>query len=177
MHTLEAGQQKKGEIGSKNEVVYYTVKVSSDKINKRKTRITLTSIKGNFIMFANKNGKMPTKEKHQFYSDEYSMTFPPIEKGDKIEEYIVGVQMASKVLKSNLPTQDKYQFMISFTYDQKALKLNPGVLETHLVKQSDLFYLEIKKDMNTILVLKTIVDGYNIDMCASFSDKPEYDIL
>lgn len=50
-----------------------------------------------------------------------------------------------------------------------ATKLIPGLLSTYFVENQKLFYLEIFQDMKNILIVKSIVDGYNIDLCASFS--------
>ena len=57
--------------------------------------------------------------------------------------------------------------MISFVYTGKALKLNPGLLSTHMIKEN-LFYIEVHSDMRNLMILRTIVDGYNIDLCGSF---------
>lgn len=64
---------------------------------------------------------------------------------------------------------EKYQFMINFSYDLSANKLIPGILSTYYVKKSSLFFIEINDSMDDLLIIKSIVDGYNIDLCATFS--------
>lgn len=59
--------------------------------------------------------------------------------------------------------------MINFSYDLSANKLIPGILSTYYVKKSSLFFIEINDSMDDLLIIKSIVDGYNIDLCATFS--------
>lgn len=48
------------------------------------------------------------------------------------------------------------------------MKLNPGVLSTYTIKDKNNFVIEILREMDDILILKTINDGYNIKMCVKF---------
>jgi|JI10StandDraft_1071094.scaffolds.fasta_scaffold3080446_1 hypothetical protein len=50
-----------------------------------------------------------------------------------------------------------------------ATRLVPGILSTYFIDKSKLFNIEITDNMENILILKTISDGYNIDLCATFS--------
>ena len=59
--------------------------------------------------------------------------------------------------------------MINLSYSNKPLKLNPGILSTHTMNKNNLFIIEINKDMKDLLILKSIVDGYNINLCGKFS--------
>ena len=51
----------------------------------------MTPLKGDFILFANKNGKLPTKSKNEFQTDENYLNLPIKENGKEITEYIIGV--------------------------------------------------------------------------------------
>lgn len=59
--------------------------------------------------------------------------------------------------------------MISFGYLGKAMKLRPGILSTYLI-QNNKFFIEINDTMNDLLVIRTIEDGYESVLCASFGD-------
>lgn len=59
--------------------------------------------------------------------------------------------------------------MIGFSYERNAVKINSGVLATYFVKKQKYFFIEVKEHMDNILIIKSTVDGYNIDLCATFS--------
>ena len=91
IHALTAGQKERGEITNNDEILYYTIKISLDHIKNEKARVNLTSLKGDFILFANKNGKLPTKKQNEFQTDENYLNLPIKENGKEITEYIIGV--------------------------------------------------------------------------------------
>ncbi len=67
----------------------------------------------------------------------------------------------------------KYQFLISFSYSTKPIKLNPGIISTQYGDNHNFFSIEIHEDMKNLLIVKTIVDGYNINLCATFSSSEQ----
>ncbi len=48
--------------------------------------------------------------------------------------------------------------------------MTPGALTTHMIKENNYFIISILKEMNDLLILKTINDGYEINLCANFSN-------
>lgn len=44
--------------------------------------------------------------------------------------------------------------------------LTPGMFVTHLIRENNNFIFELKPEMNWIIILKSILDGFNITMCA-----------
>ena len=165
LHSLTAGVQVRGEISNPDEIMYYTMKLSLDHSKASTVSINITPIKGRFTMFMSKNGKLPTKEDNELISENNILDFVYDEYNNAHEEYIIGVQMIDDSLGDNETTQ----FLISFTYSDKPTLLAPGVVSTHMVQESNQFLIQIIEEMESLLVLKSIVDGYNIDICASIS--------
>ena len=166
LHTLTAGNQARGEVLSVDEVVYYTVKLSLNEAKASSVSISLTPLKGDYTMFANRNGKLPTKDDYEIVSDHHQIDLNYKEYSSSENEYIIGVQLNQK---RKPVDNERFQFLISFTYSDKPLLLNPGVLSTHTIKEANYFLAEVTSDMNSLLVLKSIVDGYNINLCAVFA--------
>lgn len=55
IHALTAGKMVKGEISCSDEILFYTIRVSLDD-KKKDALVTLTKLKGDYIIFASKNG-------------------------------------------------------------------------------------------------------------------------
>ena len=165
LHTLTAGNQTRGEIEKNDEVLYYTIKISLDKDYDR-TRLNLTALKGDFVIFANHNGKLPTKENNAFYSEDHHLILPLKENQEVIDEYIIGVQLSEN---TKVTDKSTFQFIISFNYSSKPLLLIPGILSYHILQKTNYFLIEVNENMNDLLVLRTIEDGYNSNMCLKFS--------
>ena len=165
LHTLAAGNQSRGEVTSASEVVYYSIRLSLSNEQASTASINITPIKGSYTMFANRNGKFPTLDDHELISDSHHLELNYKDYDPTKDEYIIGVQLNSKTTDKN----QKNQFLISFTYSNKPLMLNPGVISTHIIREYNYFLLEITKEMSDLLVIKTIVDGYNIDLCGKFA--------
>ncbi len=56
--------------------------------------------------------------------------------------------------------------------------MKPGVLSDYILKKSNQFLIEITSDINSILILKSVTDGFNLKLCSIFSgtgDLPKYD--
>ena len=165
LHTLTAGNQTRGEITNNDEVLYYTIKLSLDK-DYDQTRLNLTALKGDFIIFANHNGKLPTKENNAFYSEDHHLILPLKNNEEVIDEYIIGVQLTEE---TKLNDNSAFQFIISFNYSSKPLLLIPGILSYHILQKKNYFLIEVNENMNDLLILRTIEDGYNSNMCVKFS--------
>ena len=86
-----------------------------------------------------------------------------------LEEYIIGVQL-------NTPTSDdknSYQYIIEFTYSNKPLKMKPSIITTHTLKNENFFLIEVIEEMGDLLILKSVVDGYNLKLCAKFTSSDD----
>lgn len=55
IHALTAGKTVKGEISKSDDIIYYTIRASLDE-NQKDALISLTKIKGDYIIYANRNG-------------------------------------------------------------------------------------------------------------------------
>lgn len=165
VHTLVAGSQVRGEITHKNEVVYYTIKAALETQRASTVSVNLTPLKGQYVMFANRNGKLPTKDNKELSSLNHHLELSYQTYDNKQDEYIIGVQLNGDYeIKDN-----SFQYLISIIYSNKPLKLNPGVLSTHIITEANYFLIEVTDEMKNLIILKSIVDGYNIGMCAKFT--------
>ena len=173
IHTLLAGNQVRGEINHKNEIVYYSIKAQSTSESSSMVNFVLTPLKGQYTIFANSNGKMPTKSSHEFISMNSHLEIQPGTSKSEEKEYIIGIQLSSE----EDIIDDSYQYLVNFVYASKPLKLNPGILSTQIVRESNKFLIEIGADMKNILIVKTVVDGYNLDMCANFISEVSQETL
>ena len=168
-HSLTAGKQTRGEISNENEIQYFTIRIALDESQTENTHVNLTPLKGDFNIFANHNGQLPTKDNNQFYSEDHNLTLPIKLNDKKVEEYIIGVQLSE-----NTKTSDtNYQFILTFFYPNKPLKLNPGILSKEKIKSKNAYYIEIHKEMENLLIIKTINDGYQVKLCANFSSSED----
>lgn len=90
VHTLTAGSQARGEISRKKEVIYYTIKLASDKQTPSTAVIVLTPLKGEYFLFASRDGKLPTRERKELFSSTHQLE---LSYGDDVkhEEWIIGI--------------------------------------------------------------------------------------
>lgn len=165
-HTLFAGVQSRGEITSKSEIVYYTFKVSLDERSASTINLTLTPLKGNYVMFARRDGRLPTPDFKEFSSFNNRLELTRNLSLKEPEEFTVGVKLAND--QDFVPNMN-YQFMITLNYATRPLRLDPGIILSQLVDTSNVFFIEIHENMNNLLLIKTIKDGYNLELCAVFS--------
>lgn len=174
IHTLVAGKQVRGELKNANEIAYFTIKISLEKEQANSVSVYLTPVKGQFILFANKNGKLPTIDNKEFYSMDNHLELSYQMDENTHDEYIIGVKLNSEGQKFE---GEGYQFIINLSYPNKALNLSPGVITQYLLSNNNYFDIEVTKEITSLLVLKSIVDGYTIKMCAwfTFSESPEGD--
>ena len=170
VHTLTAGNQLRGDLSSQNEIQYYTIKLSLDDKQAGSVRVNLTPLKGDFNLLASKNGKLPTKDKHELFTQDNHLELP-LDDNKAIEEYMIGVQLNT----STAQGAASYQYYIEFTYSNKPLKIKPGVLSSHTIKTENVFLIEIIEEMSDLLLLKSVVDGYNIKLCAHFTAATQQD--
>ena len=166
IHTLTAGNQVRGEITKKTEIVYYTMKLSLDSSKASSVSVNLTPLKGKFTMFASRTGKMPTKENHELISENNHLEFLYKEYNESKEEYILGVQA---LCDGECDKELLFQYLLNFTYANKPLMLNPGIISTYTIQNSNLFMIQILDEMFDLLILKSIVDGHNLSLCAIFT--------
>ncbi len=89
IHSLTAGKQTRGNLESNDEVLYYTIKLSLDKTEVTKAFVNLTPLKGNFLLFANDNPQLPTKDKNVYFSENNILELPM--NSNSNDEYIIGV--------------------------------------------------------------------------------------
>lgn len=166
IHSLTAGVRARGEITNGDKIMYYTMKLSLDKDKASTISINLTPIKGRFALFISRSGKMPTRTDNELVSENNILNFAYNDYNDSQDEYIIGVQS----LESNIDADNSNQYLISFTYADKPTVLTPGLILTHTIEDSNHYLIQIIEEMNDLLVIKSIVDGHNIDLCGVFSD-------
>lgn len=70
VHALTAGRSMRGEIKETEETIYYTIRVSLKNDSKKNVIVSLTSLKGDFLVFANRNGELPNRNQHEFFSED-----------------------------------------------------------------------------------------------------------
>ena len=168
IHTLSAGSFVQGEVLSADGIAYYTIRISLKKQKTGRVSINLVPIKGDYNIIANKNGKLPTLDNYDYLSDSNYLDIENSELGDSGNfngEFIIGVQLRTKFKKGD----KRYRFVISFNYSDKPVLLRPGVLVTQTLQQNNYFLIEVTKNMSNLLVLRSIVDGYNMNVCANFA--------
>ena len=168
IHTLTAGKQQRGELTSSAEVLYYTVRITLDQAQRSSMVVNLTPLKGNFVLMANRNGVLPTMQNKEFFSENNHLELNILDKVKTEEEYIVGVG-----LHNSNPGVDallgKFQFSLTMSYMNRPVRLEPGVFAKQMIKSANLFLIEILDNFNDLLVLKSVVDGYNIRLCGHFT--------
>ena len=170
LHMLVAGDQARGEISSKEQIVYYTFKVSLDDETAGSINLVLTPLKGRYKMFGRRDGLLPTPENAVFTSENHHLTLTRSTEQKKAEEFIIGVKLSADV---DLSQEQSFQFLLSLSYASRPLRLDPGVLTSHHIDSSNYFFIEVHEAMMNILIIKTVKDGYNLDMCAVFSSNQD----
>ena len=172
IHTLTSGKQVRGNITHSSEIVYYSIRISLDDVKASSVQVNLTPTKGSFALYANRNGVLPSIEHNEFFTEDNRLELKIPDNKKVTEEFLIGVSLhnpteAGKTLKGD------FQYVISFSYSNKPIKLNPGTLASHLVNNSTYFLIEVLDSFNDLLVLKSIVDGFTIDMCGYFTVSEE----
>lgn len=160
LHALSAGSYQKGSLSDNKQILYYTTKISLDPSNSNLITVDLTPIKGEFIMFASNTGRLPNKEINDIFSQNNQISLKFSEDDD---DYIIGIQR----LESG---KEEYEaeFYLNLSYSDKSIKMKPGVIYSHSMKENNYFLIEVLEEMEDILILKGIADGYNIKLCANF---------
>ena len=169
IHSLTAGVQQKAKILNNKEIIYYTIKVSLGEKKANSVIIDLNPLKGRFIIFASRAGYLPLKTKNDIISNNHRLELFYKDYDKEDQEYIIGVQSAE-----NDDFGGASQFSIFLSYSDKFVKLNPGVLSSHTIHEKEkqnFFLIEILNDMDNLLLVKSIVDGYNLKLCAKFGDE------
>lgn len=179
IHTLTAGNQVRGEITKADEILYYTMKISLDRTKASSVSINLTPLKGRYVMFVSRTGKLPTRQINELVSENNHLEFLYKDYSESSDEYVVGIQLLDEESAKN----GSNQFLINFTYANKPTTLNPGIINTFTIQESNLFLIQILDEMNDFLLIKSIVDGHNMNLCARFTandidseDKCDYNV-
>ena len=165
IHTLTAGNQVRGEITKADEVIYYTMKISLDRVQASTVNINLTPLKGKYVMFVSRTGKLPTRKNNELISENNHLEFLYKDYSESNDEYIIGVQLLDEESMKN----DSNQYIINFNYANKPMMLTPGIISTFTVQEANVYLIQILEEMDDLLLLKSIVDGHNLDLCASFT--------
>jgi len=172
VHTLLSGVQTRGAVADDKEVVYYTFKVSLDSRYVSSISVDLTPLKGSFLLFGSRKGKLPTLESREFFSQNHHLELPHSSTSAADgEEFTVGVKLAPGIATNDA---NSFQFYISLTYANRPLKLSPGVMVTQSIDTVGLFFIEIYPSMGNLLIVKSIKDGYNLNLCGAFSSDQEH---
>ena len=160
LHALSAGSYQKGNLSDSSQILYYTTKISLDPSKSNLITVDLTPIKGKFIIFASNSGSFPNKQKNDMISKNNQIS---LKSGADDNDYIIGVQRVES-------GDENYEaeFYINLSYSDKSIKMKPGVIYSHTMKENNYFLIEILEEMEDILILKGIADGYNIKLCANF---------
>ena len=166
IHTLKAGHQIRGSLSNYKDIRYYTIKASLEIDQANSVSVNITPVKGSFILFASRNGKIPTKDDNDLFSTNNTIELTYDDYSNH-EEHIIGVELTSDYRDV---LEEEFQYFISITYSNKPLKLNPGILSTHTIKENNHYLIDVTADMAELLILKSIVDGHNISLCAKFND-------
>ena len=173
IHTLTAGKQVRGSLTHISDILYYSIRVSLDDVKASSVVVNLSPLKGNFIMFANRNGILPTKNHNEFFSENNHLELKISEGKKETEEFFIGI--SSFDLKNNSQNNEdnllpeEIQFNLSFSYSNKPIRLKPGIISSHIIQPNNIFLIKVLDSFNDLLILKSLVDGYNIQMCAEFT--------
>ena len=167
IHTLTAGKQVRGHLMHSKEVMYYSIRLSLDDVKSSTINVHLNPIKGTFLMFANRNGTLPSTNHNEFFSENNHLELKIDNDKKETEEFFIGVTLHNPDKKKNI--EGDFQFMLSFSYSKKPIKLTPGFLSSHTMQESNIFMIEVLDNFNDLMVLKSIVDGYNIKLCGIFT--------
>lgn len=169
IHTLSTGAQIRGEIVQPTDIIYYTFRVSLESASSSAINVVLTPLKGSYLIFASRNGKLPSSTSAEFFSQNNQLELKT-SKDKQPEEFIIGVRLSDTAQSQDTHS---FQFLISVVNSSKPLKLTAGFISTFTISESNLFLIEVLPEMKTLLILKSVVDGFNIDMCAKFISTPE----
>lgn len=172
IHTLTAGKQVRGHLANSSETLFYSIRVSLDDVKASSIAVHLTPVKGTFIMFSNRNGVLPSADRNEYFSENNHLELTVSDSQKQTEEFLIGIALHNPD-KSKQTIEGDFQFMVAFSYSKKPIKLTPGFLATHTVQQSNVFLVEVLDSFENMLVLKSIVDGYNIKLCGMFTSAEE----
>ena len=168
IHTLTAGKQVRGNITHSSDIIFYSIRISLDDIKASSVVVNLTPTKGTFIMFANRNGVLPGLYHHEFFSENNHLELKVSEGKQQTEDFLIGIAIHNPNKKKE-SFEGNFQFLISFSYSNKPIQLNPGILASHIVQPSNVFLIKILNNFENLLILKSIIDGYNIKLCGKFT--------
>ena len=169
IHSLVPGNDIRGKLTNFKEISYYTLKAVWDtSISQKKVTCILTPLKGDFIMFASTDSSMPTKKVNQKISLDHHLEFElPPNSPESYSEFILGIQAVKD--KNNPQAKHDLQYYLTCSYSNKVIRMSPGVITAHLIKDQNMFAIEILSEMHELLIVKSINDGFNIKMCVEFS--------
>ena len=191
VHTLSSGKQVRGEITNLYETIYYTIPVSLIPGQAASVEVNLTPLKGHFVMMGNSNGVLPDFRKNQYYSEDNHLQFLATDSRKHLSEYLIGVSLHEfldmdevkepvdplvPIETPDLETQDSYQFLISFSYTNKPIRLTPGIIMTYTISRSNLYLIEVLDDFSDLLILKSNLDGFTMNLCGHFSTADDSNI-
>ena len=90
IYTLAAGNQMRGELQSPKDITYYTIKLQTDQLADVYARVNLSPLKGEYVLFASRDGKLPTAESREFFSTNHQLDLP-FNPQQVQQDYILGV--------------------------------------------------------------------------------------
>lgn len=168
VHAISAGSPVRGELRGSSDVAYYAFRSSLQGKPDSMITVALTPLKGSFVMFAERNGKLPSPDSAEYFSENNSLELA-LSNAKQPEEFIVGVRLA----KGSFTEDNSYQFSLSVLYSSKPMRMIPGLISTFTASETNVFLIEVKPEMKNILILKSVVDGFNINLCATIVSSPE----
>lgn len=170
MHTLIAGKLENGVLYSKQDISYYSIQISLEENQAQSVNVDLVPLKGRFILIASKSERIPTIDSYDIIS--YDNHLDLVYKNHELNsEYIIGVlpflQKADNKEDQEEPLE--YSFKIGLSYSNKTNNMQPGIIQTHTLNEVNIYQIQILREMKDLMILKSIVDGYNISLCGVFS--------
>jgi hypothetical protein len=132
IHSLNAGVQHTDILHDSKDILYYNINVSLDKGKAGTVSVDLVPLKGHFVIFASRNGKLPTRKNNEILTenDHLELLYDNYEDH---HEYLIGVQSLSNKGKN-------LKFKITLSYSNKIVKLVPSTISNFTSNESN-FYL------------------------------------
>lgn len=53
------------------------------------------------------------------------------------------------------------------------MKMNQGIISEYMIEENNVFHIDVHDDIEELLIIKSVVDGYNIRLCAKFATREQ----
>ena len=174
IHMLRAGTSDRYTIRHSEQLLYFTLPVSLDDIQTRSLMVSLVPLKGHYLLTANRNGILPTPQNNEFFSENHRLELNT-DKMKPNEEFLIGVSLHNPE-KEKGKVEGEFQFMLTVSYLNRPVVLKPGIFFNSVIQDMNLYMIEIGDDFRDLLILKSAIDGFNIQMCGHFTTTEAKDL-